>query len=218
MRIGAEVLRVDTNPFSLNVIINRGEKDGVYEGQPVINEQGVVGQVVSVARTTSRVLLLSDANHSIPVIDTRNGVRAIASGTGVINELAINNIPRNVDIKEGDLLVTSGLGGKFPSGYPVAKVVKYEGREGAQFAEIKAVTFASLDRLRYMLLIWNNVIDEDLLKEEKDNNSEVLENVVKNVLELQSELNKTATGGVGSYDPNRKQRFNNTPNEKEGAQ
>ena len=89
----------------------------------------------------------------------RNGVRAIVSGTGLSNELVIKNLPRNVDIKVGDLLVTSGLGGKFPGGYPVAKVVKSEGREGLQFAEIKAVPLASLDRLRHMLLIWNHEPD-----------------------------------------------------------
>lgn len=153
-KLGAEVLMVDTNPFSHTIMINRGDRDGVYEGQPVINDEGVIGQVISVASSTSRVLLLSDQNHSIPVTVMRNGIRAIASGTSIINELNIVNMPRNVDIKVGDLLVTSGLGGKFPKGYPVAKVTVFDRKEGMQFAEIKAQPLASLDRLRYMLLIW----------------------------------------------------------------
>jgi|SRR5574344_48501 rod shape-determining protein MreC len=152
-KIGAEIMMVDSNPFSLTIMINRGEDDGVYEGQPVINEDGVVGQVISVASTVSRVLLISDQNHAIPVVVMRNGIRAIASGTGIVNELNIVNMPRNVDIKVGDILITSGLGGKFPKGYPVAKVTMFDRKEGMQFAEIKAQPLAALDRLRYMLLV-----------------------------------------------------------------
>lgn len=170
-KIGAEVLMVDTNPFSLNVMANRGRNDGVYEGQPVINEDGVIGQVISVANTTCRILLITDQNHSIPVIVMRNGIRAIATGSGVINELNIVNMPRNVDIKVGDLLVTSGLGGKFPKGYPVAKITAFDRKEGLQFAEIKAQPLASLDRLLYMLMIW-------LPKSEQDNINEINSNAL----------------------------------------
>ena len=152
-KIGAEIMFVDTNPFSLTIMINRGEKDGVYEGEPVINEEGVIGQVISVSKNISRVLLISDQNHAIPVVVMRNGIRAIASGTGVVNELSIVNMPRNVDIQVGDILITSGLGGKFPKGYPVAKVTAFNKKEGMQFAEIKAQPLAALDRLRYMLLV-----------------------------------------------------------------
>ncbi|WP_019000687.1 rod shape-determining protein MreC [Succinimonas amylolytica] len=153
-KIGAEVIMVDTNPFSLTVMINRGTDDDVYEGQPVVNEEGIVGLVISVSKSTSRVLLISDQNHAVPVVVLRNGIRAIASGTGVVNELSIINMPRNVDIREGDLLVTSGLGGKFPRGYPVARVSTFDRREGVQFAEIKAQPTVFLDRLRHMFLIW----------------------------------------------------------------
>ncbi len=153
-KIGAEVMMVDTNPFSYTVMINRGTDDDVYEGQPVVNEEGVVGQVISVAKSTSRVLLLSDQTHAIPVVVSRNGIRAIASGTGIVNELSIINMPRNVDIRPGDILVSSGLGGKFPRGYPVAKVTVFDRKEGLQFAEIKAQPMASLDRLKYMFLLW----------------------------------------------------------------
>lgn len=202
MRIGAEVLRVDTNPFSMTVLINRGRKDGVYEGQPVINEQGVVGQVISVAHATSRVLLLSDQNHALPVVVMRNGVRAIVSGTGLSNELVIKNLPRNVDIKVGDLLVTSGLGGRFPGGYPVAKVVKSEGREWLQFAEIKAVPLASLDRLRHMLLIWNHEPDFELFEDGKQE-EDVIENMIKKVLPPLLPEGKQGGGSLGSYSSKR---------------
>ena len=113
----------------------------------------MIGQVISVSKNISRVLLISDQNHAIPVVVMRNGIRAIASGTGVVNELSIVNMPRNVDIQVGDILITSGLGGKFPKGYPVAKVTAFNKKEGMQFAEIKAQPLAALDRLRYMLLV-----------------------------------------------------------------
>lgn len=204
MRMGAEVLRVDTNPFSMSVLINRGTKDGVYEGQPVINEQGIVGQVISVAYATSRVLLLSDQNHSLPVVVMRNGVRAIVSGTGVSNELVIKNLPRNVDIKVGDLLVTSGLGGRFPSGYPVARVVKSEGKEGWQFAEIKAEPLAALDRLRHMLLIWNPAPNLELVDEYKQD-EDVIENMIKRVISPVVQDGKPSGGSIGSYSSKRTQ-------------
>jgi rod shape-determining protein MreC len=175
-KMGAEVMMVDTNPFSLTVMINRGAKDGVYEGQAVINEQGVVGQVISVAKSTSRVLLISDQNHSIPVVVMRNGIRAIATGTGIINELNIVNMPRNVDIQVGDLLATSGLGGGFPAGYPVARVTAFDRKDGFQFAEIKAQPLATLDRLRYMLLLWLPDSDQETI-EEITSNKEIDNNV-----------------------------------------
>jgi rod shape-determining protein MreC len=86
----------------------------------------------------------------------RNDLRAIASGTGNINELNLKNLPRNVDIKEGDILVTSGMGGHFPEGYPVAKVTRFTNEEQSPFAEIKAEPLATLDRLRYVLLLWQD--------------------------------------------------------------
>ena len=185
-RMGAEVMRVDTNPFSLTVMINRGAKDGAYEGQPVINEQGIVGQIISVANSTSRVLLISDQNHSIPVVVMRNGIRAIATGTGIVNELNVVNMPRNVDIQLGDLLISSGLGGIFPSGYPVARVTNFDRKEGLQFAEIKAQPLATLDRLKYMLLLWLPDSEQETIEEIKavsSNTEETMQNVKEKTIQ-----------------------------------
>ena len=161
----AELLSVDSDPFSHQVLINKGALDGVYNGQPVINDQGVVGQVLHVGSTTSRVLLITDSSHGIPVRVLRNDLRAIASGSGELDKLELRNLPRNTDVQVGDLLVTSGLGGRFPEGYPVATVTRSDYVEGKPFAQIEAKPLVALDRLRYLLLLWTDkkpeVHDED---------------------------------------------------------
>ena len=144
----AEILAVDSDPFVHQVVIDRGERNGVFNGQPVVNDSGVVGQVISVGKTTSRVLLISDVSHGIPVRVLRTEMRAIASGTGNLDELELKNIPRSADIKKGDQLITSGLG------YPVAVVTSFSFEEGNPFAKVMARPLASLDRLRYLLLLW----------------------------------------------------------------
>lgn len=150
----AEILTAETDVYRQQVVINQGRNDGAYVGQPVIDEKGVIGQIISVGEAASRVLLLSDVTHSIPVQVLRNDVRVIASGTGRTDELTLDNVPRSVDIVKGDLLVTSGLGGRFPEGYPVA-VVENVSRDGSNyFATVSAKPLASLERLRYVLLVW----------------------------------------------------------------
>ena len=152
----AELLSVDSDPFSHQVLINKGALDGVYNGQPVINDQGVVGQVLHLGSTTSRVLLITDSSHGIPVRVLRNDLRAIASGSGELDKLELRNLPRNTDVQVGDLLVTSGLGGRFPEGYPVATVTRSDYVEGKPFAQIEAKPLVALDRLRYLLLLWTD--------------------------------------------------------------
>lgn len=164
----AELLSVDSDPFSHQVLINKGALDGVYNGQPVINDQGVVGQVLHVGSTTSRVLLITDSSHGIPVRVLRNDLRAIASGSGELDKLELRNLPRNTDVQVGNLLVTSGLGGRFPEGYPVATVTRSDYVEGKPFAQIEAKPLVALDRLRYLLLLWTDkkpeVHDKDALE------------------------------------------------------
>ncbi|MDH1896354.1 rod shape-determining protein MreC [Aeromonas caviae] len=164
----AELLSVDSDPFSHQVLINKGALDGVYNGQPVINDQGVVGQVLHVGSTTSRVLLITDSSHGLPVRVLRNDLRAIASGSGELDKLELRNLPRNTDVQVGDLLVTSGLGGRFPEGYPVATVTRSDYVEGKPFAQIEAKPLVALDRLRYLLLLWTDkkpeVHDKDALE------------------------------------------------------
>lgn len=151
--ISAELIGVDPDPFTHHVILNRGTRDNVYVGQPVIDAHGLIGQVIEVDPFTSRVLLIGDANHAVPVQVNRNGVRTTVSGTGDLSELSLMFVPETADIQEGDLLVTSGLGGRFPMGYPVAEVTRVERQPGAQFSEVRARPLAELDRTRHVLLV-----------------------------------------------------------------
>ncbi|MCH8550890.1 MAG: rod shape-determining protein MreC [Natronospirillum sp.] len=151
--ISAELIGVDPDPFTHHVILNRGTRDNVYVGQPVIDANGLVGQVIEVDPFTSRVLLIGDANHAVPVQVNRNGVRTTVTGTGDLTELSLMFVPETADIQEGDLLVTSGLGGRFPMGYPVAEVSRVERIPGAQFSEVRARPLAELDRTRHVLLV-----------------------------------------------------------------
>jgi rod shape-determining protein MreC len=149
----AEILSVDSDPYSHQVVINRGTNDGVYEGQPVLDEKGIVGQILHVGVSSSRVILISDISHAIPVRVQRNGLRLIASGSGQIDRLIHNFVAHSADVKKGDLLVTSGLGGKYPEGYPVSRVVLVRTDESSEFATIYSKPVAQIDRLRYILLL-----------------------------------------------------------------
>ena len=150
----AELIGVSPDPVRHQVVLNKGEKDSVFVGQPLIDADGLMGQVVEVNALTSRVLLITDATHSIPVQINRNGVRAIAEGTGVLGTLEVSHVAATTDIREGDLLVTSGLGGRFPVGYPVAEVTVVERDPGQPFARIFAHPSAALDRSRHVLLVF----------------------------------------------------------------
>ncbi|WP_407074067.1 MULTISPECIES: rod shape-determining protein MreC [unclassified Pseudomonas] len=152
----AELIGMDPNPFTHRIIINKGERDGVVLGQPVLDARGLMGQVVELMPYTSRVLLLTDITHSIPVQVNRNGLRAIASGTGNPERLELRHVPDTADIKEGDLLVSSGLGQRFPAGYPVATVREVIHDPGQPFAIVRAVPTAALNRSRYLLLVFSD--------------------------------------------------------------
>ncbi|WP_165312375.1 rod shape-determining protein MreC [Vibrio ziniensis] len=155
-KVVTEVMAVDTSPYRHQVVIDKGRTDGVYEGQPVINEKGIVGQVTFVAAHNSRVLLLIDPNNAIPVQNIRNDIRVIASGNGQSDEIQLEHIPTSTDINIGDMLVTSGLGGVYPEGYPVAYITDVDKDTRREFASIKAKPVVDFDRLRYLLLIWPN--------------------------------------------------------------
>lgn len=152
----AELIGMDPNPFTQRIIINKGERDGVVLGQPVLDARGLMGQVVELMPYTSRVLLLTDTTHSIPVQVNRNGLRAIASGTGNPERLELRHVADTADIKEGDLLVSSGLGQRFPAGYPVATVKEVIHDSGQPFAIVRAVPTAALNRSRYLLLVFSD--------------------------------------------------------------
>jgi len=149
-----ELLAVDLEPFTRQIVINKGSRDGVYLGQPLIEADGVMGQIVHLGPLSSTAMLITDANHATPVQINRNGLRAIAVGTGAPDRLTIPYLPISTDIVEGDLLVSSGLGGRFPPDYPVAVVSKVEKNPAQPYAVIHAVPTARLERSREVLLVW----------------------------------------------------------------
>ncbi len=152
----SELIGVDPNPYTHRILIDKGEKDGVFLGQPVLDARGLMGQVVEIMPYTSRVLLLTDNTHSIPVQVNRNGLRAIAVGTGNPERLELRHVADTADIKEGDLLVSSGMGQRFPAGYPVATVKEVIHDSGQPFAIVRAVPTAALNRSRYLLLVFSD--------------------------------------------------------------
>jgi len=149
----AELVRVDLDPFSHKVLIDRGSSDGVVAGQAVIDGSGVMGQVEDVHIHYSQVRLISDPNHALPVQINRTGLRTVAYGSGETGALNLPNVPRQADVREGDLVVTSGLGDRFPGGYPVARVSQIDRKPGQTFVRVQAEPLAALDRGREVLLI-----------------------------------------------------------------
>jgi len=149
----AEIMRVDVDPFRHRVRINKGADDGVFETQPVLDAFGIVGQVVQVDKYSSTIILISDSGHAIPVQVNRNGIRSIAVGAGDMNKLNLPYLTVESDVKIGDLLVSSGLDGIFPAGYPVARVTKVERNPADTFALVEARPLAQLDRDREVLLL-----------------------------------------------------------------
>lgn len=165
------VIAVDPDPFSQQVLINKGGENGVFIGQPVLDAFGLLGQVIDVMPHSALVMMIADPNHAIPVQVNRNGVRSIAVGTGSLTELELTHVPTTADIVAGDLLVSSGLGERYPKGYPVATVTSVENISGQPFAVVKAETSAQLDRSRYLLLVFSQgagrVPSKDLWRQEK---------------------------------------------------
>lgn len=155
--VRAQLTGESPDPFSKRVLINKGSADQVYVGQPVLDAEGLMGQVVEVGKINSWVLLITDPQHSTPVIINRNGIRAIASGTrDSLHMLILSNITNTADIKVGDELVTSGLGQRFPSGYPVGVVSSVDIDPGKPFAEVMVRPTAQIDRSRNLLLVFEN--------------------------------------------------------------
>jgi len=151
----AEIMAVDANPYEHNLVIDIGSRDGVYDGQAIVDADGVVGQVIKTGLMTAQAVLISDTDHALPVEVNRNGLRTIAVGTGEIDRLDLPFLPNNADIRAGDLLVTSGLGGAFPAGYPVAVVDTVTRILQEPFADVNAKPSAALDQVREVMLIWS---------------------------------------------------------------
>ncbi len=150
----AEVVSVDMDPFSRQILLNKGSNEEVFMGQPLIDAHGVMGQVIHVSPFASSALLITDPSHALPVQLNRNGLRSVAVGTGASNTLELTHLPNNADVVVGDIVVTSGLGGRFPSGYPVGTVISVETDTGQPFARVAVEPAAQLERNREVLLVW----------------------------------------------------------------
>lgn len=150
----AEILSVSSNPFRHTLIIDKGTQDNVFDGQAIIDANGVIGQIIEAGLLSAQGVLISDPDHALPVEVNRNGLRTIAVGTGEFDRLDLPFLPNNADIRDGDLLVTSGLGGSFPPGYPVALVDNVTRIPQGPFADISARPAAALNQVREIMLIW----------------------------------------------------------------
>lgn len=156
--IAAELVEVSAEPFTRKVVVAKGGKDGVYVGQSVIDAHGIMGQVTQVAGNVSRVTFITDAGHAIPVLNNRSGLRALVFGTGNPDTVKVPYLTANADIQEGDLLVSSGMGGTFPPGYPVARVTKIVNDPNEAFLSITARPAAQLNHGKQVLLIWRGIV------------------------------------------------------------
>lgn len=152
----AELVSMEQRRDYHQLVVNLGSRENVYEGQPLVDANGVMGQVLHVGPFTSTVLLITDARHAMPVVLNRTGARAVAEGTGDPERLRLRYVGSNVDVQAGDLVVSSGLGGKFPRGYPVARVISAQRSLGGEFAEIYAAPTAKLRQSRRFLLVWRS--------------------------------------------------------------
>ena len=157
----AKIMSVSSDPFRHVLVIDKGSRDGVYDGQAMIDDRGVVGQIVKTGLLSSQGILISDPDHALHVELNRNGLRTVALGTGKHDLLNLPFLTNSADIEVDDLLVTSGLGGAFPAGYPVAIVTLVIRNPQEPFAEVTARPIAALNQVRELMLIWNDAGDSD---------------------------------------------------------
>jgi rod shape-determining protein MreC len=169
----AELLSVNMAPYEHIVVVNKGTRFGVHPQQPVMDANGVVGQVFRALPFSSEIMLITDPNHAIPVQVNRNGLLTIAVGSGQINRLNLPYLPNNADIRPGDLLITSGLGGTFPQGYPVAVVDEFTSQNNKPFATVTATPKAMLDRNRELMIVWSDSTPIPLSSQQNPNEEEI---------------------------------------------
>lgn len=160
----AEIIAVDVDPYRHFIVLNKGSKDRVYKGQPIIDAHGVMGQVIYVNAMTSTAMLITDVSHAIPVQIDRTGLRSVAFGTGQTDYLDLRHIPHNADIRVGDKLISSGLGERFPRNYPVAVITNIDRNTGETFVGVRAEPLAQLDTSREVLLVWTQSYEQATLE------------------------------------------------------
>ncbi|HEU5468660.1 MAG TPA: rod shape-determining protein MreC [Steroidobacteraceae bacterium] len=161
----AEIVRVDLDPFRQRVLVNKGTRADVFRGQAAIDANGIYGQVTRVGPFSAEIILISDPEHAIPVQVNRTGARSIALGTGRSGLLSLPYLPQNADVIVGDLLVSSGLGGVYPPGYPVGRVTAVTRDPGQPLLAVEAEPLAGLDRDPEVLLVW---FDNEVLEPEPE--------------------------------------------------
>ena len=149
----AELINVSIDPYNHRILVSRGIRNGVYTGQAVIDDRGVIGQVTEVMPLSSSIMLITDPGHAMPVQIQRNGLRTVIYGTGSVSLLRVPFLNQNSDILVGDVLISSGLGGRFPNGYPVAAVSDVKVIEDEAFIRVSASPIAKLDRSNHVLLL-----------------------------------------------------------------
>jgi len=157
----AQIIAVALDPFEHQLVIDKGETDHVFVGQPVLDAYGVMGQVVQTSLVTSRVMLITDSQSAIPIQDSRSGFRAVAYGDAQSSLLLLKGVPQTADFKAGDLLIASGLGDRYPFGYPVAQITKIANNPDSHFSRIWATPLAHLNRTRLVLLVWPDKVNID---------------------------------------------------------
>ena len=153
----SELIGVSPDPSRHTILVNRGEDHRVFVGQAVLDADGLMGQVIEVFHSSSKVLLISDTSHALPVQVLRNGVRSIAEGMGNFKQLTLRYVTPTTDIKVGDQLVSSGLGGRYPVGYPVGKVTSVNMVSGNPYLKVELEPSARIDRSRYLLLVFSTM-------------------------------------------------------------
>jgi rod shape-determining protein MreC len=150
----AEIVDIQLNSLRQRVLVNRGTRNGLFKGQAVLDDKGLLGQTTHVGPFSAEVILITDPEHAVPVQIERTGLRTIAVGTGDTASLALPYLPANADVKTGDVLMTSGLGGVFPAGYPVGRVAEVHRDAVQPLAQVRAVPFASMNIDREVMLVW----------------------------------------------------------------
>lgn len=165
----AQVIAVDLDAHSSKLVINKGSRHSVEEGLPILDSAGVVGQIYHVGTFNSVVVLITDNTHMLPVQISRTGLRTLAEGNGLSGRLELLHLPKTTDIREGDVVVTSGLGGKFPAGYPVGEINKIHPDAGEAYTHAEVTPYAQLDRNREVLLLWpkNEAVPTETTAEKK---------------------------------------------------
>ena len=158
-KLVTKILSIHSNTYNQQVVINKGFLDDVVEGLAVVDDFGVVGKVVQVGSSTSRVLLMTDNTHAVPVRVLRNNIQTVVEGIGKLNQVELPHVPHSMDIRVGDILVSSGLGDIFPEGHTVATVTNIERDEGKPFSKVLAQPIAQLDRIRLLVLLWPQQIE-----------------------------------------------------------